>query len=169
MKLFDNIEFVYNIDDNMKNIYSSIEDKLSRIKISDKQKRKNLITKSKVRSIHSSLSIEANSLSLFDVENINNNKNVLGKKDEIQEVKNAIKLYNNIRNYDYKSEYDFLKAHDLLMIGFNDDNGKYRNHGEGISREGKLIYQAPDSRLVPDLMKSLFENLNDDSIKLFSP
>lgn len=164
MKLFDNIEFIYNIDDNMKNIYSSIEDKLSRIKISDKQKRKNLITKSKVRSIHSSLSIEANSLSLFDVENINNNKNVLGKKDEIQEVKNAIKLYNNIRNYDYKSEYDFLKAHDLLMIGFNDDNGKYRNHGEGISREGKLIYQAPDSRLVPGLMKSLFENLNDDSI-----
>ena len=47
------------------------------------QKRENLVIKSKVRSIHSSLSIEANSLSLFDVKNINDNKSVVGKKDEI--------------------------------------------------------------------------------------
>lgn len=46
-----------------------------------------------------------------------------------------------------------------MMMGFEDDNGKYRNHGEGISRNGKIIYQAPDSILVPSLMKSLFNNI----------
>ena len=38
------------------------------INVNDKQKRKYMISKSKIRSIHSSLAIEANSLSLFDVE-----------------------------------------------------------------------------------------------------
>lgn len=159
MNMFDSIKFVYNFDDEMKNRISSIDLKLSKIKIISNQKRENLVIKSKVRSIHSSLSIEANSLSLFDVENINDNKSVVGKKDEIQEVKNAIELYNNIRNYNFRSEDDFLKAHEIMMIGFEDDNGKYRNHGEGISRNGKIIYQAPDSILVPSLMKSLFKNI----------
>lgn len=164
MNMFDSIKFVYNFDDDMKNRISSIDLKLSKIKITNNQKRENLVIKSKVRSIHSSLSIEANSLSLFDVENINDNKSVVGKKDEIQEVKNAIELYNNIRNYDFRSEDDFLKAHEIMMIGFEDDNGKYRNHGEGISRNGKIIYQAPDSILVPRLMKSLFNNIEDIDI-----
>lgn len=164
MNMFDNVKFVFNIDDDMKKVISSIDLKLNKIKITNNQKRENLVIKSKVRSIHSSLSIEANSLSLFDVENINDNKSVVGKKDEIQEVKNAIELYNNIRNYNFRREDDFLKAHEIMMIGFEDDNGKYRNHGEGISRNGKIIYQAPDSILVPILMKSLFNNIKDIDI-----
>ena len=125
MNMFDSIKFVYNIDDEMKNIISSIDLKLSKIKITSNQKRENLVIKSKVRSIHSSLSIEANSLSLFDVENINDNKSVVSKKDEIQEVKNAIELYNKIRKFNFRNEDDFLSAHNIMMIGFEDDNGKY--------------------------------------------
>ena len=71
----------------MKKKISSIDIKLSKIKITNSQKIDNLVIKSKVRSIHSSLSIEANSLSLFDIENINNDKSVIVTKDEIQEVK----------------------------------------------------------------------------------
>ena len=164
MNFFDEIKFIYYIDENMNNMIRSIDEKLSKIDINDNQKKNNLIIKSKVRSIHSSLSIEANSLSLIDVENINKNKPVVGLKNEIQEVKNAIKVYDNISKYDYKSENDFIKAHMLMMKDFNDDNGKYRNHGEGISKDGKIIYQAPDSSLVTCLMESLFNNLKDDSI-----
>lgn len=164
MNLFGNIKFVYNLDTNMQNLILSIDEKLNKIKINDNQKRINLVTKSKVRSIHSSLSIEANSLSLFDVKNINENKNIVGKKAEIQEVKNAIELYNHINDYNYKSEDDFLKAHLIMMKGFEDDNGRYRNHGEGIGRDGKVIYQAPDSILVPSLMKSLFDKMDNDEI-----
>ena len=91
------------------------------IKVTDKQKRKYMVTKSKVRSIHSSLAIEANSLSLFDVENILEHKQIIGKRDEIQEVKNAIEAYDKINNYDYKSEKDFIETHSIMMKYFDED------------------------------------------------
>ena len=96
MKLFDEIKPVFFIDNKMNDILNDINVKLKKINVNDKQKRKYMISKSKIRSIHSSLAIEANSLSLFDVESISENKLILGKKDEVQEVKNAIEAYNHI-------------------------------------------------------------------------
>ena len=63
MNLFDKIKPIFNIDDEMNKLLSNIDSKLNNIKITDKQKRKYIVTKSKVRSTHSSLAIEANSLS----------------------------------------------------------------------------------------------------------
>ena len=166
MKLFDKIEPIYFIDNDMNNLLGDIDNKLKNIEVNDKQKRKYMVTKSKVRSIYSSLSIEANSLSLFDVENISQNKQVLGKRDEVQEVKNAIEAYNHINDYNYKSEEDFLKAKQIMTKYFDEDNGGYRNHGEGVKREDKIIYMAPESILVPSLMKSLFEYLNTNNLNL---
>ena len=166
MNLFDRVNPIFNIDDEMNELLNSIDSKLNNIKITDKQKRKYLITKSKVRSIHSSLAIEANSLSLFDVENILEHKQIIGKKNEIQEVKNAIEAYDKINNYDYKSEKDFIEVHGLMMKYFDEDNGSYRNHGEGIEKEGKVIYMAPESILVTSLMKSLFEFVNNSDMNI---
>lgn len=166
MSLFDIVEPVFNIDEDMKKLLNNIDLKLNNIKISDKQKRKYMVTKSKVRSIHSSLAIEANSLSLFDVENISQNKKVLGKRDEIQEVKNAIEAYDKINSYNYKNEKDLIEVHSLMTKYFNEDNDGYRNHGEGVEKDGKVIYMAPESLLVPYLMKSLFQYINDSDINI---
>lgn len=70
-------EFVF---DHMSNLINDINTKLNQIKINDLHKRNYLVTKSKVRSIHSSLAIEDNSLTLQDVEKISNKKTILGKK-----------------------------------------------------------------------------------------
>ena len=166
MKTFDKVEPVYHIDEEINLLISTIDLKLNNLIVNDQQKRKYMVTKSKVRSIHSSLSIEANSLSLFDVENISQNKQVLGKKDEVQEVKNAIEAYNQINSFNYKSEKDFLEVHQIMMKYFDDDNGEYRNHGEGIKRDNKIIYTAPESILVPSLMKSLFEYINNSDLNI---
>lgn len=162
--MFDKVIFIYNLDNYMSDLIKNIDAKLNQIEINDLHKRNYLITKSKVRSIHSSLAIEDNSLTLSDVEKISNKKTIMGKKKEIQEVKNAIVLYENVGKFDYKSEKDFLKAHQIMMKGFEDDDGNYRNHGEGIQKNGKIIYRAPDSTLVPSLMKNLFENLDNNNI-----
>ena len=167
MNMFDKVSPLFYIDDNMKNLIDLIDVKLNLIDINDKQKRKYMVSKSIVRSIHSSLSIEANSLSLFDVENISQNKSVLGKKDEIQEVKNAIEAYNNINKFDYKKEEDLLKVHQILVKYLDEDNGKYRNHGEGVTKNNKIIYMAPDSILVPGLMKSLFDFINNSNLNIY--
>ena len=166
MNLFDKVNPIFNIDDEMKELLNNINLKLNDIKITDKQKRKYMVTKSKVRSIHSSLAIEANSLSLFDVKNISEHKQIIGKRDEIQEVKNAIVAYNKINNYNYKSEKDFIEVHGLMMKYFDEDNGGYRNHGEGVEKNGKVIYMAPESILVPSLMKSLFEFISNSNINV---
>ena len=166
MNLFDKVNPIFNIDEEMNELLNNINLKLNDIKITDKQKRKYMITKSKVRSIHSSLAIEANSLSLFDVENISEHKQIIGKRDEIQEVKNAIEAYDKINDYDYKSEKDFIEVHGLMMKYFDEDNGNYRNHGEGVEKDGKVIYMAPESLLVPSLMKSLFKFVKESDINI---
>ena len=162
MKNIDIIKPIFCITDNNKKIMSEIENKLNLIVIDNNAKKRNLRIKSKVRSIHSSLAIEANSLSLESVESIIDNKLVLGDRKEIQEVKNANELYEHIIEYDWKSELDFLKAHTLMMKYFDDDNGYYRNHGEGVKRGNEVIYSAPESILVPSLMKSLFQFMIDN-------
>ena len=164
MNSFDKIKPIFHIDDEIKKTIEEIDNKLNIIEINDRQKRNYMISKSKVRSIHSSLAIEANSLSLFDVENILENKQVIGKKDEVQEVKNAIEVYNHINEYDYKSEKDLLEVHQLMMKYFDEDNGSYRNHGEGVKRNNEIIYMAPESILVPTLMKSLFNYMNNNDL-----
>ena len=134
MKNIASITPVFYITDDNKKIIKEIEKKLDLIIIDDSDKKRKLQIKSKVRSIHSSLAIEANSLSLESVENIVEKKLVLGDRKEIQEVKNANELYEHINEYNWKDEDDFLKAHTLMMKYFDDDNGYYRNHGEGVKK-----------------------------------
>lgn len=157
MKSIDTIKPVFYITEDNKKIIREIENKLNLIVMDDNDKKRKLKVKSKVRSIHSSLAIEANSLSLESVESIVDNKMVLGDRKEIQEVKNANELYEHINEYNWKNESDFIKAHTLMMKYFDDDNGFYRNHGEGVKKGNEITYTAPQSLLVPSLMKSLFK------------
>lgn len=166
MKNLDKIEPIFYISEDNKKVIKNIEDKLLLIKIDDNIKEKNFQIKSRVRSIHSSLAIEANSLSLESVENIIDNKLVLGDRKEIQEVKNANELYEHIDDYNPKSESDFLKAHTLMMKYFDDDNGFYRDYGEGVKKGNQIIYMAPESMLVPTLMNSLFDFINCNEGKI---
>ena len=167
MKLFDKVEVIYSIDDNINSLLKEIELNLDRLKLINKQKRDYLITKSILRSVHSSLSIEANSLSLLEVLKISQEKPVIGKQKEIQEVKNTIEIYNDIKNYNYKSEEDFIKAYKVMMKSIIEDLG-YRNHGEAVKKDNKIIYIAPNHIFIPNLMKSLFEYLNKEDINLLT-
>ena len=162
MKSIDTIKPVFYITEDNKKIIREIENKLNLIVMDDNDKKRKLKVKSKVRSIHSSLAIEANSLSLESVESIVDNKMVLGDRKEIQEVKNANELYEHINEYNWKNESDFLKVHTLMMKYFEDDNGYYRNHGEGVKKGNEVIYTAPQSILVPSLMKSLFNFITEN-------
>mgnify|MGYP000985682409 FL=1 len=146
MKSLDTIKPVFYITEDNKKIIREIENKLNLIVMDDNDKKRKLKVKSKVRSIHSSLAIEANSLSLESVESIVDNKMVLGDRKEIQEVKNANELYEHINKYNWKNESDFLKAHTLMMKYFKDDNGYYRNHGEGVKNGNEVIYTASPCR-----------------------
>ena len=72
---------------------------------------------SQIRTIHSSLAIEHNSLSLEQVTAIIDGKRILGHPVEILEVKNAHTAYKQLLSFDPLSVEDLLKAHKLMMKG----------------------------------------------------
>ncbi len=82
--------------------------------------------KNQIKTIHSSLAIENNTLSLKQVTDIVNGKHVLGAPDEIQEVKNAIEAYRLMPQLDAFKEKDLLKAHGLMMKDLVKQAGNYR-------------------------------------------
>lgn len=157
MKLsFDEINPIFNLSSsNIKSI-EKIESLLSKI-IIDKKLKISARKKSQVRSIHYSLAIETNSLSLEEVSDIYDKKRIIAPKKDIQEVKNAIELYENLNKYNWRKEKDLNKAHSILVKYFDEDDGKYRKHGEGVKRGKKIVFRAPESILVPGLMESLFK------------
>ena len=63
-----------------------------------------------IRSVHASLAIEANSLSLDDVRDIIDGRTVVGSRKEIREVQNAYAAYEQIGSFDVYRVADLSKA-----------------------------------------------------------
>ena len=153
----------FDITNKMLKLSISITEKIGLIGSFNSLKRMPVLRKNnKIKSIHSSLAIEANSLSLSQVRDVIDGKIVIGDKKEIQEVKNAYRAYTMLNSFDGYSQSDLLKAHSVLTDLINDESGKYRNHGEGIFDGTKVIFVAPPENLVPTLMDNLFEWLIND-------
>ena len=110
----------------------------------------------RIRTIHSSLAIEQNTLSLDQVTAILDGKRILGNPVEIKEVLNAYEAYELMLALDPASTDDLLKAHRLMMQGLIPENGKYRSGGVGVFSKDKLIHLAPPAHLVPEHMQNLF-------------
>lgn len=117
----------------------------------------------KIKTIHSSLSIEGNTLSKEQITAILENKRVIGPEKDILEVLNALEVYNNLNSLKYQSEKDFLKAHKSLMKNLIENQEAYRKKGVGIVKGSKVEHVAPPYENVPFLMKELFEYLKDKS------
>lgn len=116
----------------------------------------------RIKSIHSSLAIEANSLSLNQVKDVINGKTVLGPRKEIQEVKNAYKAYEEIKNYNPYDIEELKRAHKLLTYLTVEESGEFRNGEEGFFDGDKCIFMAPPAKNVPSLMNDLFSWMNDN-------
>ena len=114
--------------------------------------------KGQIKTIHSSLAIENNTLSLKQVTDIVNGKHVLGAPDEIQEVKNAVEAYRLMPHLDAFKEKDLLKAHGLMMKDLVRNAGHYRYDGVGVfDSNGNCLHMAPPPERVPELMSDLFQ------------
>ena len=153
----------FSITSRMLSLCISITEKVGQINNYQSLKRMPILRKNnKIKSIHSSLAIEANSLSLNQVKDVIEGKVVIGPRKEIQEVKNAYNLYNMFDELNCYSEKDLLRAHGILTYLIDEESGKYRNHGEGVFDGNKIIFVAPPENMVPTLMKDLFNWLKND-------
>ncbi len=153
----------FSISNSMLNRVITITEKIGKISFYGSLERMPILRRNnKIKSIHSSLAIEANSLSIDQTRDVINGKIVIGPQKEIQEVKNAYKAYEAIDQYDGYSEKDLKKAHATLMNLVDLEAGEYRNHGEGVFDGKKVIFVAPPENMVPSLLKDLFSWLKSD-------
>lgn len=139
----------------------SISEKIGQInaKFLDKPSPK-LRKENRIKTIHSSLSIEGNTLTEEQITALIENKRIIGPEKDINEVLNAISVYDVLQSFDPKSSKSFLNAHKILMNGLVSDNGKYRKKGVGIMAGDRIAHMAPPAEHVPHLMNDLFEYLN---------
>ncbi len=114
----------------------------------------------RIKTIHSSLAIEGNSLTSDEVSDIINGKNIVAPVKQIQEVRNAIKAYELFPSLDPYSINDLLKAHAVMMESLADDAGMFRKRGVGVYSGTNAVHIAPQAHMASGLMNDLFNWLN---------
>lgn len=124
-----------------------------------------------IRTIHHSLAIEGNSLTPDQITDLIDNKRVLGSRDEILEVQNAINVYKDLYQFNPLKEKDLKRAHALLMKQLAKTAGEYRSVNVGILKKtiksASVGHIAPQPKMIPALMKNIFDYLNDKTEKSF--
>lgn len=121
----------------------------------------------RIKSIHSSLAIEANSLSFDQVKDIINGKVVVGPKNEIQEVQNAYNAYLKMKEVNPYSIIDLKKIHGVLTYLTVENSGNFRKGGEGVfDEDGNCIFVCPPPEQVDLLMNQLFDWMKNNKDKI---
>lgn len=136
---------------------SSISEKIGRITATSSLEAKpHLRRNNRIKSIHSSLKIEANSLTLGQVRDVINGRTVLGEQKEIQEVKNAYAAYEHLSEIDSYNIQHLKQFHGIMTKYLVEESGKFRSGEEGVFNGEECIFMAPPAQLVPQLMDELF-------------
>ena len=147
----------FTITNKMLSYVSSISENIGQITTNSSPEAKpHLRRNSRIKSIHSSLKIEANSLSLGQVRDVINGKTVLGQQKEIQEVKNAYDAYEHLSEIDPYDIWYLKRFHGIMTKYLVEESGKFRSGEEGVFNGDRCIFMAPPARLVPQLMDDLF-------------
>ena len=153
----DNYKPPFTITNEILSYVSSISEKIGCITaINSLEAKPHLRKNNRIKSIHASLKIEANSLSLGQVRDVINGKNVLGEQKEIQEIKNAYIAYDKISEINPYSIKDLKKFHGIMTKYVVEESGKFRRGEEGVFSGDQCIFMAPPAQFVPELMEDLF-------------
>ena len=149
----------FTITDEILRLVSEISERVGELNVmlGERMPSPMLRKENQIKTIHSSLAIEHNSLSLQQVTDVINGKYVLGAPNEIQEVKNALQAYQLMQDLNAFQEKDLLRAHGLMMAGLVENAGQYRKGGVGVFAGEQCIHMAPPADRVPFLMADLFE------------
>lgn len=153
----DKYKTPFTITNEILSYVSSISEKIGRITATGSLEAKPHLRKNnRIKSIHFSLKIEANSLSLGQVRDVINGKTVLGEQKEIQEVKNAYAAYERFSEIDPYSISHLKQFHGIIAKYVVEESGDFRRGEEGVFNGDQCIFMAPPARFVPQLMEELF-------------
>jgi len=118
----------------------------------------------RIKSIHSSLAIENNSLSLDQVTAILDGKRVIAPPQDICEVENAFQAYERLLEFDPYDAMDLLTAHQILMKDLVKEPGQFRSGNIGVFRGKEVVHIAPPADSVSGLMADLLRWTKDATV-----
>lgn len=149
----------YEITDEMLELVSEIMENLGKLSgVNELEKLPRLRRVSRIKSIHSSLAIENNTLSIEQVTDVINGKRVLAPQKDIEEVHNAFNAYEKLSEINPYSIDDLLKIHGIMMNGLVKEAGMLRSGQVGVyNQDGKVVHLAPPSDFVPQQLGQLFD------------
>ena len=147
---------IYKITPKITNLVYKIAQDLERINIIREQVLTPYLRReNRIKTIRSSLYIEANTLSLEQVADVIDGKTVIGPRRDILEVKNAIKAYEKLLDCDPYSFRDLLAEHELMTKDTVEEHGRFRSGGIGVFAGKIPIHVAPPAGQVPELVAQL--------------
>ena len=121
----------------------------------------------RIRTIHGSLAIEQNTLTLEQVTAILNGKQVLAPPKDIAEVKNAYEIYERLEELDPYSVDDLLTAHSIMTRGLVDESGVFRSKPVGVvDQEGHVLHFGTLPQYVPDLVMELLDWVKSSDVHM---
>lgn len=121
----------------------------------------------RIRTIHGSLAIEQNTLTLEQVTAVLNGKQVLAPPKDIAEVKNAYEIYERLEELDPYSVDDLLTAHGIMTRGLVEESGMFRTRPVGVvDQEGHVLHFGTLPQYVPDLVMELLGWVRDSDIHM---
>jgi len=121
----------------------------------------------RIRTIHGSLAIEQNTLSLEQVTAVLNGKQVLAPPKDIAEVKNAYEIYERLDELDPYSVDDLLTAHGIMTRGLVEESGVFRSRPVGVvDQDGHVLHIGTLPNYVPDLVMELLDWTKNSDIHM---
>ena len=121
----------------------------------------------RIRTIHGSLAIEQNTLTLEQVKAVLNRKQVLAPPKDIAEVKNAYEIYERLEELDPYSVDDLLTAHSIMTRGLVDESGVFRSKPVGVvDQEGHVLHFGTLPQYVPNLVMELLDWVKNSDVHM---
>ncbi|MBD5452975.1 MAG: Fic family protein [Lachnospiraceae bacterium] len=155
----------FTMTDNITNLIIEVGELTGRITVNDELSiNPKLRRENRIKTIHSSLAIEQNIMSLAQVSDVLDGKRVLAPPQDIREVKNAYEAYEELQRMNLYSIKDLLKAHKFMMNGLIPEAGTFRSKGVGVYAGEQLIHAGTPAQYVPELMRELFDWLKTSKL-----
>ena len=121
----------------------------------------------RIRTIHGSLAIEQNTLTLEQVTAVLNGKQVLAPPKDIAEVKNAYEIYERLDELNPYSVDDLLTAHSIMTRGLVGESGVFRSKPVGVvDQEGHILHFGTLPQYVPDLVMELLDWVKSSDVHM---
>lgn len=158
----------YEITNRILNLTASVSEKIGEVNAAHLNKPPTELRKrNRIKTIQSSLEIEGNTLTVEQITALLENKRIIAPQKDILEVKNAIRVYNQLNKFKVFELKSLCNAHEILMKDLIENPGKLRTSAVGIIKGSDIAHIAPPGEMVNSLMTDLFKYLkNDDDLML---